>query len=179
MLMVAPIGRTKLAVLFDMPLFFPLVRSVHMAKKPAAGDWEMDYLIYSGDESWGETNYRTLEQGNYAFNIEEDNKGPLPLAIALERKEEPQNRVLIFGDSDFANNTNFNAGGNRLLFLNAISWILKENLTFGDQGAAPDAKPWVLEEKKRTWIFLATAVIPACLCFLALGSFFVLRRLLT
>ncbi len=164
---------------FDLPIFFPLARSLEMKDTPEAEIWEKDYLVFSGPESWGETDYGTLEEGNYSFDKTTDVPGPLPLAVALERKTEPKNRVLIFGDSDFVNNTNFNAGGNRLLFLNTIAWTLHEKLLFGEREPAPDSKPWVMPSGKKMKIFFALILIPGALCFFILGSLFVFRRLMT
>jgi len=164
---------------FEAPLFLPLVRSVRMVSGPGSEKWGGEYLLFSGPDSWGETNYSSLERGSYAFSESEDEKGPLALAAALERKAEPRNRVLIFGDSDFANNTNFNAGGNRLLFLNSIRWTLKEKIRFSGEHATQNSEAFVLSAKKQPLLFWTVVVGPALFSLVLLGGFFFLRKIST
>jgi len=164
---------------FEAPLFFPLLRSIKMGEQNPPDAWSQDYLLFSSDDSWGETNYSSLEKGNYSFSEEEDVKGPLAVALAMERKEKPHQRVVTIGDSDFINNTNFNAGQNQLLFLNAIQWIFKEPIRDRIQKAQSQQGVWILSESKRTPVFLMIFVFPAVLSFLLFGGFFLIRRLLT
>ncbi len=164
---------------FDAPLFFPLTRSVGMNEAPGSEKWKRDPFIFSGKNSWGETSYSSLEIGSYAFSETEDDKGPLPLALAVTRAERPENRVLVFGDSDFSNNTNFNAGGNRLLFLNSIRWLLKEEILSGADRSTVSSQAFVLSPEKRTALFWKAVLLPALLGFLLLAGFFFLRRIST
>lgn len=164
---------------FDAPLFLPLTRSVRMSEAPGSEKWNRDYFIFSGKDSWGETSYSSLERGTYAFSETEDDKGPLALALAVQRKEGPENRVLVFGDSDLINNTNFNAGGNRLLFLNSIRWLLKEKILSRRGGSTTNSQAFVLSPKKQTALFWGVALLPALLGLLFLGGFFFLRRIST
>jgi len=161
---------------FDAPLFFPLSRSLKMIESGESSVWEKDYLLFSGNDSWGESDYQSLEKGNYSFNVTQDQKGPLPMAIALERKEEPKNRILVFGDSDFANNTNFNVGANRLLFLNAISWALDTDLVFTRNMNKERSQAWVLPAARKGHLLFLMVLSPALLSFIILGLLFVKRR---
>jgi len=164
---------------FEAPLFFPLVRSIQMGEPSSEEEWSQDYLLFSGNDSWGESDYSSLERGNYSFSEGEDTKGPLAIAMALEHKKEPGNRIVVIGDSDFINNTNFNAGQNQLLFLNSLRWILKETIRDRVQKAESQKGVWVLAESKRTPVFLMIIAFPALLSFLLFGGFFLIRRMLT
>jgi len=161
---------------FEAPLFFPLARSVRMTDLRERGGWDRDYLLFSGPESWGETDYSSLEQGNFAFEAGRDEKGPLALGLALANKGASGNRMLVFGDSDFINNTNFAAGGNRFLFLNSVSWLLHEKLRYGADRLKPAFRPWVIPPGGTFWLFLGVVMLPAVLSALLFGGLYVMRR---
>jgi hypothetical protein len=161
---------------FDIPIFFPLTRSLKMIESGESSIWGKDYLIFSGKDSWGESDYESLEAGSYSYSETEDVRGPLALAIALERKSESQNRILVFGDSDFANNTNFNAGANRLLILNAVSWVLGEELIYQGKPEKEQSEAWVLSPENKVPLLLYMIALPSGASFLILGFIFILRR---
>jgi ABC-type uncharacterized transport system involved in gliding motility auxiliary subunit len=70
------------------------------------------------------------------FDPQADRRGPITVAMATEagipaavhaaarRSDRP--RLVVFGDSDFAGNGYLRYGGNRDLFLRAISWLVGE-----------------------------------------------------
>ena len=85
-------------------------------------------LIQSGDTSWGETNYR---DPNGLVRDENDVPGPVPLAVAITRntaanrkKVADEARMVVVGDTTFANNRFVTMVGNRDFFLNAANWLV-------------------------------------------------------
>jgi ABC-type uncharacterized transport system involved in gliding motility auxiliary subunit len=88
-------------------------------------------LLQTGAESWGETRYR---EGGTAEQDEDDLPGPVPIAVASSRntatmsdKVSDEARLVVFGDSSFANNRfGLGVGGNSDLFVNAINWLAGE-----------------------------------------------------
>ncbi|HID57358.1 TPA: hypothetical protein EYP37_12560 [Candidatus Poribacteria bacterium] len=86
--------------------------------------------------SWGETNRK-----EFKYDPEQDTKPPVSLAVAVEKsgptrkageeassqeQKEPQMRMVVVGDSDFASNQFFKNTGGGDLFLNSISWLTME-----------------------------------------------------
>jgi len=100
-------------------------------------------------ESWAETDLKALQEGRTGFDPDSDRRGPISIAavatITPEKKgttagstessepPEPEKnaaahaaRLVVFGDSEFANNNLFSAQGNGNLFLNTVSWLAEE-----------------------------------------------------
>jgi ABC-type uncharacterized transport system involved in gliding motility auxiliary subunit len=139
---------------FAQPTYYPNARSL---RKQAlyAGQAEITPLLFSGEQSWSETDVSGRQVGFDAADI----MGPLPLALAsrletaglqpeneqalgtrkpgdatvrrellqnLGRRSETEARLVVFGDSDFASNNHFNDMGNGNLFLNVMAWLSQD-----------------------------------------------------
>jgi ABC-type uncharacterized transport system involved in gliding motility auxiliary subunit len=107
---------------FNLATFFPGVRSIsHPGELPSGV--EVSDIARTGEQSWAETDKAVFE-----FNSEEDSAGPVTIAVAMTRQEEEakEGRLVVFGDSGFANNTYFSYSGNGDFFLNAISWLVEQ-----------------------------------------------------
>src|SRR3989338_6760496 len=80
--------------------------------------------------SWGEVG--SVKSGKVKFDEGQDHKGPLNLAVAAwgnwdgSSKKEDEMRLVVMGDSDFANNRSFEFAGNGNLFLNSIAWMIAD-----------------------------------------------------
>ncbi|MGA1205467.1 MAG: GldG family protein [Opitutales bacterium] len=89
-------------------------------------------LFASSDKSWAEATYQAT--GAPEFNAGTDISGPVPLAIAAERKASsklgikvPGGRLVVFGSPDLFANQNIASVGNVTLFFNTINWMLDRN----------------------------------------------------
>ena len=98
---------------------------------------------------------KALREGRTAFDAESDRRGPITIAAvatlntantgtnpsqagtsasgSAESTDQPEKdkstraaRLVVFGDSDFANNSLFSVQGNGNLFLNTVSWLAEE-----------------------------------------------------
>lgn len=73
--------------------------------------------------SWGEVNFEEVKTGKAKYNVTRDIQGPLSIFVAGENQ---RSRVLVYASSSFIANqfqgqsTNFN------LFLNSLSWMVRE-----------------------------------------------------
>ncbi len=130
------------------PVTFQLARSV-TPKTNAGSDLSIKSLVKTTDEiggSWGETKRRadgTFEP-DLSYTEGEDIPPPVSLAVVVERggggsttaddsatdtREESRTRIVVVGDSDFANNRFFHGTGGGDFFLNAVNWLtLEEDL---------------------------------------------------
>jgi ABC-type uncharacterized transport system involved in gliding motility auxiliary subunit len=100
-------------------------------------------------ESWAETDLKALHERHTAFEPDSDRRGPISIAavatITPDKKDtnagnsessEPSEqeksatpraaRLVVFGDSEFANNNLLPVQGNGNLFLNTVSWLAEE-----------------------------------------------------
>jgi len=126
---------------------FPLVRSVQVAKDLPQGITAQGLAMTSA-ESWAETDLKAVHQGHTAFDADSDRRGPITIAAvatinpsntgtaasgSAESTDQPEKeksahaaRLVVFGDSEFANNSLFPVQGNGNLFLNTVSWLAEE-----------------------------------------------------
>jgi ABC-type uncharacterized transport system involved in gliding motility auxiliary subunit len=130
---------------FKLASFFPLSRSVSPAEKTPDNITIQTLASTGSQNSWAESQI----DGPYEYTEGKDKLGPVSVAVVAEietktkeaekkgkatgeektedeEKTAPTGRLVVFGDSDFANNTYLNLSGNRDLFLNVISWLAEE-----------------------------------------------------
>jgi hypothetical protein len=87
-------------------------------------------LLASSQSSWAESAYLPAEQP-YSFNPGVDLKGPVPVAVAAERRASsqlgikvPGGRLVVFGAADLFANQRVGSLGNVALFFNTLNWML-------------------------------------------------------
>lgn len=128
---------------FNLATYFYLVGTVDIEKDKKKGQYQ---LAMTGPNSWAETDLKQWsEKGEAEFNEGKEKRGPLSIAavttIPVKGSSEGKiveesgllkegrfkfGKIIAFGDSDFANNTNINLAGNGELFLNTIGWLAEE-----------------------------------------------------
>ncbi len=111
-------------------LYMP--RSVEAASPPAGQVDRADQpvvtpLAFSSADSWAESD---LEQKPMKYEARSDRRGPISLAVAVERGplhgvevEIRPTRMVVFGDTDFLSNGAM-SGGNADFFMSALNWLL-------------------------------------------------------
>lgn len=115
--------------IFYWPRALPLIEGLE-SDRMAADKPKAFGLAFSSENSWAEIN---TAQRPYRFDPDQDIRGPLPLAVAIEQGAletldmniRPM-RAVIFGDVDFISNSGL-SGGNSDLFMNGLNWILERN----------------------------------------------------
>ena len=139
---------TRSAMQVSIP--FPVTRSVTPLedRKATLSVKSLAKTINPTGVSWAETQRKTDETFNTdSYNPGLDIPGPISIAVAAEKKNEPRQpdpspqsektttettesptRIVVFGDSDFATNLFFRSAS-RDLFLTTINWLtLEEDL---------------------------------------------------
>jgi ABC-type uncharacterized transport system involved in gliding motility auxiliary subunit len=123
-----------ISILMQSATQFILPRSIEplVAEQDAGADEDRPSVVplfYTSEKSWSETQF---EATTARFDEDTgDRKGPVSLAVAIERGPTQQmldvqidpSRMVVFGDSDFVSNGNM-VGGNADLFMNALNWLL-------------------------------------------------------
>lgn len=178
--------------------FFPLARSVQSSTDNPPADLEVIPLAMTGDGSWAETDLPKLENGNAVFDIKSDVAGPIPVAVAVEKKQDGEKhppagqtgmadneksessvqdhgRMIVVGDSDFLSNAYLYLSSNRELGLNMIRWLAKDDRFLDVKRAEFIFQPLILETSKRTMLLIMLlGVFP--LFFLVFGGFYLVYR---
>ena len=145
--------------------FFRMARSV--SRTGTAIGVEAVELVHTSQQSWGETEFGGEKP---KFDPESEQRGPLSLAVAVKadpkRRQlrlgdaaDRKTRMVVFGDSDFANNQFFSAQGNGDLLLNAVSWLLEEGELIAIRAKERSFRPILLTLRDETWMFILSLVI--------------------
>jgi len=124
---------------------FSAVRSVRSAGN---GTGSLTELVFTGDDSWAETDLARFYDEGKADLEDSDLRGPVSVAVAGTVKlgagdagapaspgeasegqvpaagSSKEARIAVFGDSDFATNELIEAYRNRDLFVNTVNWLI-------------------------------------------------------
>lgn len=156
---------------FDIMSFFPLARTVEIERKPEKGQFS---LAMTGDGSWGEIDVKSLEEGAAKYDEGLEKKGPLSLAavatilvsdevkVGADSDKKKMAKVVVFGDSDFVNNTHVNLAGNKDLFLNTVGWLAEEAELISVRKKSSTITPVILTATQGRLIFwIPVVVVPS------------------
>jgi ABC-type uncharacterized transport system involved in gliding motility auxiliary subunit len=88
-------------------------------------DYSKTQLIFTVDQSWGETDFTSIQNNSVTFDEGADMVGPIPLAVVATGTNN-NSRLVVFGDSDFATNAYYGFYGNSDMIVNSIDWAAKE-----------------------------------------------------
>lgn len=165
---------------FKLISFFPIAESVYIDEDPKQGRYQ---LALSGPNSWAETSKKQLEGGEVQYDEGADKRGPIPImgvtTFAIQGKEDVEGtkrdkygKFILIGDSDFANNTNFNLAGNGDLFMNTISWLAEEADLVAIRAHKRDITPIVLTAPQGRAIFwIPVVMIPCTILLVGIGIY--------
>lgn len=114
---------------FNKQTVFPMVRTVDPVDSPKAG-LEATSLAKTSDTSWAETDLAALFNKQTAtFNQAKDTKGPVSVAVAVTanldqlKRGKGTARLVVFGDTDMANNQYIDNFFNRDFLMNSVDWL--------------------------------------------------------
>ncbi|MCX7944008.1 MAG: GldG family protein [Deltaproteobacteria bacterium] len=113
---------------FDAASFFPTSRTVSPVQTIPPGT-SVKTIASTTPTSWAETDLESVKRGEVSFTEGVDTKGPLSIAVAVSKKHasatenSPDIRIVVFGDSEFANNKFRPYSGNGDLFNNTVNWV--------------------------------------------------------
>jgi len=163
--------------------FFPLVRSVQPSTDEVPG-LDAVPLAMTSEGSWGETDLPALENGNAVFDMKTDIAGPLPVAVAVEKKKAgsgeqgtgyDSGRMIFVGDGDFLTNGYLDISGNKELGLNMVRWLANDDRFIDVRRPELRFKPLLLDVPRRTQLMiLLLGVYPAAF-FMIGGTYLVIR----
>jgi ABC-type uncharacterized transport system involved in gliding motility auxiliary subunit len=99
--------------------------------KPVVEGGSIAPLVTTGQKSWAETDFASLQNQTAKPDPGKDSISFVPIAVVGDATIAPApgkkaGRLVVFGDSDFATNQWFDQFRNRDLFLNSVNWLLGE-----------------------------------------------------
>lgn len=156
--------------------FFPFARSITPMEKQPVGVSVQSLLKTSGD-SWGETDLKLMKTKNMVkFDKKRDLQGPVSLGVVINKENTgKKSRLVVFGDSDFANNSYFNTQGNGDLFMNTVSWLAEEEDLISIRAKSPEDRRVFLTAQQSRVAFGVTMILMPLLAIGA-GLFITVRR---
>lgn len=134
-------------------------------------------LIESAERAWGETDLESMREQPGPSKDEDDNEGPLALAVAAEGGDD-YGRLVVFGTSEVASDGVLNQFGqvfaNAGLFLNSINWLADQEELISVPPTEPADFP--LGPPDNPILLLLLTVVAAPLTVLGLGGWIILSR---
>jgi len=156
--------------------FFPQARSVTALKDPPP-DLEITVLGKTNEGAYSETDLTTLLEGQTQYEPSEDIKGPVDIAVASVMSTPAhetagavsavtESRVVVFGDSDFAGNSNIRLSGNRDLLLNTVHWLAEAEDMISIRPTDDLQQPVLLTATQGRFVFwIPVIALPALVLF--------------
>lgn len=125
-------GRHPILDALDAPALFSLTRSVEPATRDVVRT-SAEPLLRTSPESWATTDADVLRTGAPTFVSGRDRRGPVTVALEIDFQpvtdlgvEPGVGRIVVFGNSQFANNFFIEFLGNKDLFVNTVDWLARE-----------------------------------------------------
>ena len=154
---------------FNVMTFFPEARSVSRSPN-LPSDLTFQEIGKTSQRSWGETSPLSGAQ-QITFDEGADLRGPVTLFASVEKTSTPgsnnktgKTRLIVFGDSDFAGNSYFNAQGNGNLFLNAVSWLAEEEDLISVRARDPEDRRIALTQtQSRALLYIGVILLPVAI----------------
>ncbi|GAB4416034.1 MAG: Gldg family protein [Anaerolineales bacterium] len=113
---------------------YPFARSLSI-NEPTGVDVFVTPLVYTVEASWGETDFTgILEEKIPSYDPESEQAGPMLLAAAAENGN--AGRLVVFGNSPFAQDSNFDFSGNGDMLVNSVDWVTEQE-TLIDLSTSP------------------------------------------
>jgi len=156
----------------------PQARSLTIAGQPK--DVTQTQLLLTGQAAWGEMNFTDAsgtQSTQVAMNPGVDIAGPVTTAVSAENAS-TKGRIVVFGNSLFADDKAFSALGNGNIFVNSVDWAAaQENLinitprTPITRTFTPPAQGWFV-------LILLTSVclFPGLILLMGISAWFTRRK---
>ncbi|HEV2315203.1 MAG TPA: Gldg family protein [Candidatus Acidoferrales bacterium] len=138
--------------------FFPLARTVSIADTSKPNPMSVE-LLKTSAASFTVPN---LGNGTVRYDAKTDQRGPLPLGVAAEKKSGSTDaRLVVIGNSEFATNQWVGQQRNGDLFFNAINWLTEEeNLISIRPKEAANRRVTLTEAQQRELSWFSMVFLP-------------------
>ncbi len=162
--------------------FFPQARSV-IALQDTPPSLKVTVLGRTNEGAYSETDMATLLEGQTQYEPSDDAKGPIDIAVASTMGFSAdsvstviESRVVVFGDSDFAGNSNLRLSGNRDLLLNTVHWLAEAEDMIAIRPTDDLQQPVLLTATQGRFVFWIPVVALPALVLLAGAAILTWRK---
>lgn len=169
---------------FDVATLFPYARSISVGRSSAGVSAET--FVETSQQSWAETG---PVAGEIKFDPDSDRRGPISLGVAVTAEardatadtsmssegdqveaEPPMARIVVVGDSEFANNSFLQFSGDEDFFLNIVSWLVEEEDLISIRPKDPeDRRVNLTAMQTRIVMYVSLLVLPLSVLGLGVG----------
>jgi ABC-type uncharacterized transport system involved in gliding motility auxiliary subunit len=134
-------------------------------------------LIQTSPNSWGETNFTNAQGSQISFDDQQDAPGPMTMATAGENTK-TKGRVVVFGNSIFAENQGFDAYGNGNIFINSVDWSAEQEDLINITPNTPKTRTFTPPNQIQLLIVLLSSIIiiPGLIVFAGVSTWLARRR---
>ncbi|MCP4290914.1 MAG: hypothetical protein GY780_03655 [bacterium] len=155
-------GHAIVHPLQDVRTLFPFAQGLEVLDDQGAGI-KGALLLMSSDLSWAEADPETRFGGQASFDPAVDSSGPVPFGLVMEipssLEENALGRMVVIGNSEFANNSMLNRDGNRDLLLNSLGWLAREENLIELRGRDPMSQPVILTNNQKNLVQWGAVVL--------------------
>lgn len=161
---------------FTKQTVFPMVRTVDPAD-PAKPGLDAVAIAKTSDTSWAETDLKSLFLKQAAsFDAKADKHGPVNVAVAVTadlaqlKRGAGTARLVVFGDTDLADNQYIDNFFNRDLLMNSVDWLAGESSSITIRPRTLRASRFNLTVQEFDLVFvLSVLLIPELLLLIGLA----------
>jgi len=175
---VAKYGEHAITKNFGYATMFPLARGLARLAPPPAGV-SVSILASTSPNSWGEARYETEVKTGEMTKNPEDKNGPIDLAAASQAGQgDGSARLVVCGDSDFAQNKYYVFQANGNFFNNAVSWLAEEKdlVAIAPRVTAPRTVS-LTQSAGRLVLFYTMIILPLLVFAAGIGIWLYRRKL--
>jgi len=172
---------------FGIATFFPMCRSFEI--KTGINGITVQAIAKTNPGSWGETDLNGIKRGQAGFSEKDDKKSPLTvMAISnidnsIFKADSDLNtnntkaKIVVFGSSEFINNTYLSVSGNRDLILNTISFLAQQGELISIRAKDKSFEPLFMSKIQGRMLFIIPTVFLPLLVLAIAIMVFVRRRM--
>ncbi len=148
---------------------YPFARSLSI-NETGSGAGSVTPLVFTSEASWGETDFEGIvEEKIPSFDPENEQAGPMLLAAAAENST--RGRMVVFGNSTFAQDSNFDFSGNGDMLVNSIDWVTEQEALINLSTSIPQERNFIPPGSVQLILLIVTALCLIPLAIVGAGSY--------
>jgi len=148
---------------------YPFARSLSDTDS-GGGDVSVSPLVYTAEGSWGETDFEGIAAEKIpSFDPETEQAGPMLLAAAAENSV--RGRMVVFGNSTFAQDSNFDFSGNGDMLINSVDWVTEQESLINLSTSIPQERNFIPPGSLQLILLVVTALCLIPLVIIGAGAY--------
>jgi ABC-type uncharacterized transport system involved in gliding motility auxiliary subunit len=143
----------------------PMARSITPIKPPVEGV-TVDTLLSTSQESWAESDIKSIQPGKTVGLDSKDIPGPVTLGVAVSKEQGPdkKSRLVVIGDADFASNQFYSQQLNGDLFINSVAWLASDESFISIRAKDPTNRAVTMTTaQSRMFLLISLILLPGAI----------------